>query len=346
MRLGLKPEGILERIVNIFSLTPEPLAIVSWGMGASRSIISGTKLGVFEMLASGPKTAHEVADAIDCDPDATKVLLDALNGFGYLKRRKGYYANTKETNKWLLKDSSKSVYDLVLFMDDLWDMVSGMENGIKNGDQPNLHHQEHPEEFWERYIRGLAGFAKYISMEVVRRVRIKKTPKRLLDVGGGHGVFSIAFCRKYPGLKAEVLDLPEVAKQGRKIISEEGMEDRVIYSEGDLNKTEWGESFDIILISNVVHNLKEEEAKQVMVKAYDALNPGGTLIVLDSEHTGGEKDLSTTGAFNELLFFLTSGAQAYPEAAIRQWIKDAGFSGLRSRYLYALPMEFLLTAKR
>lgn len=346
MRIGVIPEGIIERIVSALGLLPAPLVIGSWGMAASRCIITGTKLGVFEVLASGPKTAQEVAEATRCDPDAMKSLLNALNGFGYLKRCNKYYSNSKPTKKWLLKSSRFSQRDGILFFQDLWDLMSEMDERVQTGKQADLHHGGYPPEFWERYMRGLAGFARFTSMEIVRKVKLGSPPQKLLDVGGGHGVFSMAFCRKYPGLSAEVLDLPEAAFFGRQIVQEQNMADRVQFIEGDLRATEWDDGYDIILIFNVIHNVTPEEAHQALSKAYSSLNSGGTLAILDSEYTGGECDVSTAGGYGELTFFLTSGTRTYPEETIKEWVTTAGFSNLRSTHLLAVPAAFLLSAKK
>lgn len=346
MRIGVIPEGIIERIVSAIGLLPTPLVIGSWGMAASRCIITGTKLGVFEALASGAKTAQEVAEVTQCHPESMKALLSALNGFGYLKRRGEYYSNSKVTKRWLLKSSRFSQRDAVLFYQDLWELMSEMDERIRTGKQADLHHSGRPSEFWERYMRGLASFARLTSLEIVRKVKLTSSPKRLLDVGGGHGVYSMAFCRKHPGLIADVLDLPEAVVFGRQIVKEQGMEERVCFIEGDLRETDWSESYDIILIFNVIHNVTPDEARQALGKAYRSLNSGGTLAILDSEYTGGEGDISTAGGFGELMFFLTSGTRSYPEQTIRNWVAAAGFTDLRSAYLLAVPAAFLLTARR
>jgi SAM-dependent methyltransferase len=124
------------------------------------------------------------------------------------------------------------------------------------------------------------------------------------------------------------------------------MSDRVSFREGDLRETDWGAGYDLVLLFNIIHNLSKEESRKAMEKAYAALNPGGKIVVLDSEHSKGDKNLSMAGGFNELLFFLTSGTRAYPEATIREWMNSAGFKKLKTQRLLSVPMTCLITGKR
>lgn len=344
MRIGAIPESLIEKAVCAFGLLPEPLLIGSWGMSASRCLIAGANLGVFEALASGGKTAPEVAKASCCDPAAMQALLNALNGFGFLRRRKGRYENARQVERWLLGSSRFPLHDSVVFFGDLWNLMGEVEERVRTGRQANIHHAGFPPDFWRRYIRGLACFARFVAPEIVRRVGVKAGPKSLLDVGGGHGVFSMAFCRRHEGLNAEVLDLPAAVEVGMSIVQEQKMEERVKFRAGDLREAEWGNRLDVILIFNVIHNLRVEEIQRMLGKALRALSPGGTLAILDSEYGGGDKDVSAAGGFGELMFFLTSGAKTYPEETIRGWVAEAGFSGIRTAHLLSLPMAFLLTA--
>lgn len=346
MRIKAVPEGLVERLVSAIGLLPAPLVMGSWGMGASRCIIAGTRLGVFECLASGKKSAAQVASEINCDPAGTETLLNALNGLGYVRRLKGLYWNARPASKWLLKSSRHSLRDAVLFFEDLWDVISRMDELVRTGKHADLHHGNQPPEFWERYMRGLATFARYTGREIAWKVKPGRIPLRLLDVAGGHGVYSMAFCRKYPGLQAEVLELPEAATWGRKIVAEAGMQDRVVFREGDLRASDWGTGYDLVLLFNIIHNLTIDECREAFAKAQKALSRGGKLVILDSEHSKGEKDLSMAGGFNELLFFLTSGTRAYPEAKIKGWMRDAGFKNLRTDRLFTVPMTCLITGAK
>lgn len=346
MRLGVIPENPLESIALFSGFIPTPLIMGIWGIGVCKSFIMGYKLGVFESLAEGKKTARQVAEITNCNHEGIETLLNALNGFGFLKRKNGQYSNSKVINRWFIQSSAYSINDVVPFTEDIWNLLDGMEDAIRFGKKSNIHHSGKPPEFWERYMKALATFAKLPGAEIVKRVKLKNEPKKLLDVGGGHGSYSIAFCNRYKELHAEILDLPEAAAVGKRLVEKQGMTDRVNYIDGDFLITEWPEGYDIVLIFNVLHTISAEECRQVINNACKVLNKDGTLIIIDSEHGGNEKNLSTAAGYNELFFYLVSDAKVYPENTIIEWLKSAGFKNNRVRKLYSMPLEAMITGTK
>ncbi len=346
MHPEIAADNLRERIALWSGLAPVPVVSSYWGMAVSRLLISGTRLGVFDALKNGEQGAEEIARRIGCDAAATNALLAGLNGFGYLKRRKGLYSLTRSSAKWLVRDSQSSMVEAMLFMADIWDALAGMETAVKSGRAPDFHELRKPPEFWSRYLRGLAIFAKFVADEITKKARLTSPPSRLLDVGGGHGVYSAAFCKKYPALKAEVLDLAPACDQGRKITAELGYSDRVSFREGDFKTADWGKGFQLVLLFNIIHTVPPDQAKKIIAKAFSALEPGGSVVILDSEHPGGENNLSATAGFNELFFFLINGTSVYPEDWIRDWVAAAGFKNWKRKRLLRMPMTLFASAKK
>lgn len=120
------------------------------------------------------------------------------------------------------------------------------------------------------------------------------------------------------------------------------MADRVAFRDGDLRTSDWGGGYDAVLLFNILHNATIDEAHAALAKANEALRPGGTLVILDSEHVGGEGDLSATSGFNELFFYVVSGTRAYPEGTMLRWMAEAGSDNLKRRRLYSVPDSVLL----
>ncbi len=119
----------------------------------ARTIMVGTKLGVFESLASGPLTAGEVATQSECNPGATKKLLDALSGAGYLHADGERYTISSLARKWLLKESPQSLYDKMLFQFMEWDLIEHYEDFIRSGKPRDIHRTLSNEE-WGLYPTG------------------------------------------------------------------------------------------------------------------------------------------------------------------------------------------------
>lgn len=345
MRLELTSANPIEWLLIRFGIVPTPLVLGFWGMSASRVILSATELGIFDALDAGPKTAEQIARELSLDPFGTEVLLNALNGLRYVRRRDGAYRNATPARRWLTRSAKHGLSDSVLFYSDLWDVLGTMTRTVASGDTTNLHYDGRSPEFWRHYLVGLGAFAKLAGPQLARSVRLPAGAMRLLDVGGGHGLYSAAFVARNPGLTATVLDLPEACEQGRALVATTAVADRISFREGDVRVEDWGEGYDVVLLFNLIHNLTPDESRDALSRARGALRPGGIVVVLEGEHEATSGDLSLNAGMNELLFYLTSGTRTYPEVTIGGWMEEAGLTRPRVRRLRLLPMSLIIATR-
>jgi cyclopropane fatty-acyl-phospholipid synthase-like methyltransferase len=103
----------------------------------------------------------------------------------------------------------------------------------------------------------------------------------LLDVGGGSGAFSIALCQRNPGLTATVLDFPNVIAVAERFIAEAGLQDRIACVPGDAVGAGWPRGQDLVLMSYLLSAVAEPSISLLIDKAWDALRPGGHLLIHD-----------------------------------------------------------------
>jgi ubiquinone/menaquinone biosynthesis C-methylase UbiE len=344
MRLKLYPENIIEFIALLLGKLPTPLLEAYYGGAYSKSLIAGLRLGIFDSIKDRTKTAEEIANDINCDLAGLTTLLNALTGFNYLYKKGEKYSVNRKVRNWLLKDTHNSMKDAILFTGDVFDIMNNIEEIVKSGKVNDFHNQDKPDSFWNNYITSLAKFAHFTAPEITKKAMTMRNPLKLLDVGGGHGIYSMSFCKRYTHLMAKIIDLPKAASIGEKIIIKEGFSERITYIKGDMREVNWGKGYDIILLFNVIHTITEYESLKLIEKSYISLNDKGTLIILDSEHTGGSKKLSATSGFNELMFFIITGKRTYSERNIRKWITNAGFSKVKKKNLFTMPMTLFLNA--
>jgi SAM-dependent methyltransferase len=345
MRLGIRSLNPLVWLLEAVGILPAPLMVGFWGMESSRALIAACELGLFDALSEGPRSATDLASELSLDETGTETLLNALSGFGYLRRRDGRYSLRRSARRWFARDARLSLTRSFGLLRVLWTEFDDLEQRIREGNARDFHRPERDAEFWWRYEVGLAEAARLTSPAIVRAVRLDRRPSRLLDAGGGHGAYSAAFCRRYPELQATVLDLEPATEVGRKLIAEQGLSDRVLFRAAGLTTDAWGDGYDVVLLFNVLHVLSPDDAARAVMSALDALAPGGTLAVVDSVHSEKHGDVDIVGGGSELLFYAINSTRAYPEARMLGWIADAGFEAVRVRHLLAMP-EVLITARR
>jgi cyclopropane fatty-acyl-phospholipid synthase-like methyltransferase len=183
----------------------------------------------------------------------------------------------------------------------------------------------------------IAG-ARVTADEVVAKAKLPPTARRLLDIGGGHGLYSIKFCRRYPDLSATVFDAPQALEVAGETIAAEKIGDRVRFQEGDFWIDDLGTGHDVALLFNVIHIYSPDENTDLLRKVVGALNQGGLIVIM--EQITSKVSGSTANALARLQglnFFNDLGAQTYGFDEIAGWLTKVGFSNARRINLRKTP---------
>lgn len=303
------------------------------GAQAFRAVCVAVKLDVFEALKSGPSSASETARKISADEQGTTLLLGALDALGYVRETDKGFVNTPMTAKWLLRDSPTSlVHGLRFFENTVFERWGYLEESIRRG-KPKLYlHSwlDQQPDHWRAYQDGMMAVARVIADEVVARVRLPPNACRLLDVGGGHGLYSTKFCRRYPHLSSTIFDLPQALAASRATGTMGAADDRVRQQPGDFWREDLGASYDVALLFNIVHASLPEKNLELLTKVARALNRGGLIVVMDQMAGNGSGPAGRVLVrLQGLNFFNDGGGRTYEYREIVQWVTTAGFTNPR-----------------
>jgi 2-polyprenyl-3-methyl-5-hydroxy-6-metoxy-1,4-benzoquinol methylase len=325
-----------EWLALLAGVVPTPAAEAWGGMGLSGILVAAVRTGLAARLAQRPGTAAELAADLGLDPLPTRLLLDCLRSNGHVTAKDGRYQLSRRSRRWLDPASGLSVAQYVAGTADYWTWWAELTD-VTQGRHPAGTHGAPPgDPYWERYIRGQHELARLSAAEVARKLRLPSGARELLDIGGGHGLYSMELCRRHPGLTATVLDLPGSAAVGREIVAAAGMADRVHFAEGDATGADLGAGYDAVLCFNLVHHLTPAQIAALFGRARDALAPGGTLAVLDAFADPGRR-ASAAGNFLSLFVYLSSGSQVHTPAELRGWLREAGFGAPRRIRVLRIP---------
>jgi ubiquinone/menaquinone biosynthesis C-methylase UbiE len=284
----------------------------------SRVLLTALELDVFTAVADGA-TAAVAAQRLGSEPRATEMLLNALVALGALSKRGAIFHCTMESK------ALGPARPGLLHMVHLWDTWSSLTECVKTGKAVR---SRGPEEFSEArtraFIAAMHARAQESAQETVRLSGIRDA-KRMLDVGGGSGAFSIAFAKAFPALRSEILDLGAVVPMAEDYIREAGLQDRVRVRPGDMRTAEFGQNFDLVLLSAVCHMFSEDENRSLIQRCARALVPGGRLVIrefiLQEDRTA--PPFAALFALNMLVG--TEHGNTYTEGQYRTWMQEAGF---------------------
>jgi SAM-dependent methyltransferase len=329
MRFGAVPENPVEWMIARLGVAPRPLLETQMAYTLARVIMVATKLGVFEALAPGRATAEEVAVRCETSPIGTEKLLFALAGAGYVLSVDGCFALAPVSRRWLLRDSPRSVADKLLLQFLEWEWMERAEDYVRTGEPIELHSMADAEH-WQLYQRGMRAVANAFAGEAARRMPVPRDARDMLDIGGSHGYYSVALCRRHEGLQATILDLPEAIEHAASLLAAESMGDRVIHRAGDALTEELGrDAYDLVLMAQLVHHFSAGENQDLAARVARALRPGGMFAILDAFRPHTAKDAGQVGALLEFYFALTSQSGTWAVEEIADWQRQAGLDPRR-----------------
>lgn len=306
----------------------EELAEKARAFQESRTLLTAVELDLFSAVGEGAP-AEKVARRLKTDPRATEMLLNALAGMGALLKRGGVFFNTPETKRYLCKGSPDNQRMALMHAVRLWDRWSTLTECVRKGTAVGLDQPAEQGELWlKAFIAAMHSNASARARDVIRAVGARGI-RRMLDVGGGSGAYSIAFAKANPELKAVVLDRPAVLPIARKHIREAGLANRVRTRAGDLTKDEFGSGYDLVLLSAVCHMLSPEENLDLLKRCSRALVPGGRVAIREFILSEDKTRPPRAALFSLNMLVNTKAGASYSEEEYRQWLEAAGFQAVR-----------------
>jgi cyclopropane fatty-acyl-phospholipid synthase-like methyltransferase len=151
--------------------------------------------------------------------------------------------------------------------------------------------------------------------------------RRLLDVGGGSGCFSIAIAQRIAAIRCSVMELPAVCEVARGYIEEGGVADRVDTVAVDMFRQAWPQGYDGVLFSNVFHDWNVENNLILARRAHEILPRGGRVFVHEMLLAEDGSGPPTTASFSILMLFGTQGRQ-YSRSEVFRILAEVGFVDL------------------
>jgi len=292
------------------------------GFKASRALLTAFELGLFTALGESGATAAGAARAIDADPRATERLLCALCALELVEKRGGVYCNSPAAQRHLVASSPGYLAGLC-HTGNLWDAWSTLTACVRKGCRV-----QRMTGWTENFIEAMHSRARRVAPRLVDYLELAGAT-RMLDVGGGSGVFAMAFVREDPERRATLLDLPDVIPIARRFLEAEHLAERIECVEGDYHEADFGEGYDFVLLSAILHINSAEQNRALLEKTARALLPGGLVVLREFL-----VDESRTAPVHAALFGLnmlvaTERGDVYTESEIAGWLAEAGFTDIR-----------------
>mgnify|MGYP003730499901 CR=1 FL=1 len=314
------------------------------GFMKSRVILTAAELDLFTLLDERARNAADLAKDKGLDPRATTRLLDCLVTLGLLGKEGGVYSPT-EDGAFFSSRHSESMLPMVLHLSRLWNTWSDLTELVRVGGHGERESGLQTGEWdWKSFVGAMHVVGRELSRSIAADYDLSRF-KCLLDIGGASGTYTIAFLKRNPDMTAVLYDLENVIPMARERIAEEGIESRVRFVAGDFYRDPLPGGCDLALLSAIIHQNSPEENLDLYRKVFDALEPGGTILIRDHIMEESRTSPPAGAMFALNMLVNTRGGDTYTFAEVSEGLLRAGFREVK-QVRHGMDMDCLVEGRK
>ncbi len=321
-------------------ISPEKIMQTGLGFWSAKTLLSAVELGVFTALAQGPMDEEALRARLKLHPRGARDFFDTLHSLGFLRRDGRVYSNAPETDLFL--DRAKPSYIggmLEMANARLYKSWGSLTEALRegqlkgddgNGDDIFASLYADPEKR-KRFLQAMTG----ISMGAANAIAAKfpwKNYKSFIDVGAAQGGVPVQIALAHSHLSGGGSDLPAVRPDFEEYVASRGLKDRLRFYPCDFFNEPLPNA-DVLIMGHILHDWNLEQKRMLLGKAFEALPPGGALIVYEAL-IDDDRSKNAFGLLMSLNMLIeTPGGFDYTGADCQSWMRDAGFSETRVEHL-------------
>jgi SAM-dependent methyltransferase len=324
------------------TLKPSPEKLLSLGMSFwnAKTLLSAVELGVFDALAKAPATCETLRDGLGLHPRSARDFFDALVALKLLEREDGVYRNAPDTDFFLVRARPSYVGGLLEMANArLYESWGHLTEALKSGRRQS-ENKEEGDLFAALYadperLRGFLAAMSGVSAGAANAIADKFPWGRyrsVVDIGAAQGMVPVTIARAHSHLTGGGFDLPQVRPVFEAFVAHNGLSDRLRFHSGDFFADPLP-SADVLVMGHILHDWDLGQKRLLLKKAYDALPPGGALIVYEALIDDDRRE-NVFGLLMSLNMLIeTAGGFDFTGADAQAWMKEAGFAETRVEHL-------------
>jgi cyclopropane fatty-acyl-phospholipid synthase-like methyltransferase len=309
--------------------------LIAEGFFRSSVMFALLKLRIFERIGEGDgKSLKELAAEVNARPDVLARLLDAGVLLKLLESdNKVIYRVAAMCRSVLLPSAGENYLgDWIRNLDFFRQGLSKLADSVQQS-SPHMNLSEYlktDKNGGRDFELAMQNYAASRGKELVRHLDTSQS-ESLLDLGAGPGVYAFHLGMHNPNLKLYLQDMPEVLEVAKEVQKKYPLKNDVQYLPYDAVAGEVPGSYDIVLVSNMLHMVGEQVSRALLKKLYKNVTRGGSLVIqaqfLRDDHMGGR----WPAVMDLILLCTTSSGRNHSVAEARQWMEEAGFSNIEYR---------------
>lgn len=297
----------------------------------TEALKAAIELEVFTAIGEGNTTADQIAKRCQTSEKGMRVLCDFLTIMEMLTKKDGQYALTLDSATFLDKRSPAYLGGATEFMcsQQLTEGSKYMAEAVRKGgtalEDDGTVGPENP--VWVKFARAMAPMMALPSQLIAKLVDPKADRKlKVLDIAASHGLFGLAFATSNKQAEITALDWKAVVEVAKENAQKLGVADRFHTIDGSAFDVDFGEGYDVVLLTNFLHHFDPPTCETLLRKVHAALADGGRAVTL--EFIPNEDRISPPDAagFSVMMLTTTPSGDAYTFSELERMFANAGFS--------------------
>ncbi len=326
-------------------MNPAPIIELIEAFRRSKTLFAAVEFGIFDLT---PADLPTLCEKLAANADALERLLDGCVGLGLLEREGSVFRNSEIAARYLRRDSADALTGYILYSNNvLFKMWSHLEDAVKDGtnrwaqtfgsDEPIFAHFFKTDEAMRTFLKGMHGLGTLSSPPVVAAFDLSSF-RRMVDLGGATGHLAMTAAEEYPGLQTAVFDLPRVIEHAAQYAGSGHVE----LIAGDFFEDTLPEA-DLYALGRILHDWSEPKIKRLLSKIFDALPPGGGLLIAE-KLVVPDRSGPTSAHMQSLNMLICTEGKERTAAEYATLLQDAGFTSVES-HVTGAPLDAVLARK-
>ena len=315
------------------STQPSPVLFYDTAMAFHRTaaLQAAVELDLFTAIGKNRTTAAEVSTRLGTPERSTRILCDYLTVIGFLAKQDGRYALTPDSAMFLDRDSRAYLGGALQFLlspmmkSAFGELAETVRRGTTMLDGQGSVSPEHPA--WVDFARGMASLMILPARKMAEALCFETGGKaKVLDIAAGHGMFGITLAQRNPEIEVTALDWPSVLEVAKENASLAGVARRYHTIAGDAFEVEFGNGYDVVLLTNFLHHFDVPTCETLLRKVAASLKPGGRAATVEFVLNDDRISPRDSAGFPLIMLATTPNGDAYSFADLERMFGIAGFT--------------------
>ncbi len=299
------------------------------GFRASQLVHVAARLGLADLLATGPRPAADLAEATGAHPQALSRLLRALSTFEiFAERPDGKFESTPFAEPLR---RGQPLHRLALIYGEpwLWQAYGNTWHSVMTGEpafdavhgQPLFDYLEHHPDAAAAFDQAMTAYSAQEAAAVLAAYDFSRIDL-VVDVAGGQGRLLAAILAQQPQANGLLFERPSVIDRAREVLEQEGIVGRCALQSGDFFDAV-PSGGDLYLLKSVLHNWSDEPALAILRACRAAMRTGSRLLVIERVVADGSE--GAEAKLFDINMLVVIGGLERSAAQYRQLFERAGF---------------------